>query len=545
MKNNAMTPSIFAFILSALSLIISPLSFAANNNSKTQNERWFEIEVILFKQITSASENSEVFSPVNLSNKKQRALDLLTPYLQPNIATLKQLLPYCEQTETTSKKSTYSITTLPLTLWVDNVSPVRIDHTEVENLNGDLIASSDKTENNLQHTTTIDRQGIKEQQPEEHNYQRQPADSPLNNAVFIENSEEAYQQEYTNITLENYSQYPTTIDKGTCIIPSEVITKHLSATQLKTFNVDSFPIEKHPVTINGLEQWQEDEKGEITWASHSPYLISQDSLQLKSIARSIKRSRNYTSLLHLGWRQVGQSKRKAKAMRLYAGENLSLDYQQALIKQNDEQRNILAQEEALLIAKTLNNSQVQSRDNMLAHNQPLLEVDKITLAKEKLRQNAQQQQLNTLFAQYANLEKAENDINQLESKTKVERVIAGLSADIGAPKITSGLNLAITESTIKAPVQPWSLDGLFKVHLDHYLYINSEFNISDNNKKTTTQLSNQKLPAENNIITFKQDRRVITGEIHYFDHPNMGMIVQIRRFDPTKPASEAVTQAKK
>mgnify|MGYP000673678348 FL=1 len=47
------------------------------------------------------------------------------------------------------------------------------------------------------------------------------------------------------------------------------------------------------------------------------------------------------------------------------------------------------------------------------------------------------------------------------------------------------------------------------------------------------------------MASFKQDRRVISGEIHYFDHPDIGMIVQIRRFDPSKPADEAVTQAKK
>ena len=38
-------------------------------------------------------------------------------------------------------------------------------------------------------------------------------------------------------------------------------------------------------------------------------------------------------------------------------------------------------------------------------------------------------------------------------------------------------------------------------------------------------------------IRFKQDRRVISGEVHYFDHPYMGMIVQIRPY--TKPEPEA------
>ena len=44
------------------------------------------------------------------------------------------------------------------------------------------------------------------------------------------------------------------------------------------------------------------------------------------------------------------------------------------------------------------------------------------------------------------------------------------------------------------------------------------------------------------IIHFNQDRRIITGEVHYFDHLYIGIVVQIRRFDPTKPEEEAITQ---
>ena len=90
------------------------------------------------------------------------------------------------------------------------------------------------------------------------------------------------------------------------------------------------------------------------------------------------------------------------------------------------------------------------------------------------------------------------------------------------------------------PLQPWFLDGFFKVHLDHYLYITADFNMLsqplDRSTHNTTTKTNDKL------INFSQNKRVITGEIHYFDHPHIGMIVQIRRFDPSKPKEEAVTQ---
>ncbi|MBQ4832236.1 peptidoglycan binding protein CsiV [Pseudoalteromonas sp. MMG010] len=65
----------------------------------------------------------------------------------------------------------------------------------------------------------------------------------------------------------------------------------------------------------------------------------------------------------------------------------------------------------------------------------------------------------------------------------------------------------------------WELDGLFKIHLRHYLYITANFDI--------------KQPLDNGDIElarFSQFKRVISSQIHYFDHPRMGMIVQIRKF---------------
>ncbi|WP_462158227.1 CsiV family protein [Pseudoalteromonas sp. GB56] len=66
----------------------------------------------------------------------------------------------------------------------------------------------------------------------------------------------------------------------------------------------------------------------------------------------------------------------------------------------------------------------------------------------------------------------------------------------------------------------WELDGFLKVHLNHYLYITSNL-ITRHSGDTDTEVS-----AE-----FSQFRRVISGEIHYFDHPQIGMLVQIRRFN--------------
>ena len=91
------------------------------------------------------------------------------------------------------------------------------------------------------------------------------------------------------------------------------------------------------------------------------------------------------------------------------------------------------------------------------------------------------------------------------------------------------------------PLQAWFLDGFFKVHLDHYLYITADFNVLNQDKIEQANEGNENIADK--LINFNQNKRVITGEIHYFDHPYVGMIVQIRRFDPTKPEGEQISQA--
>lgn len=73
---------------------------------------------------------------------------------------------------------------------------------------------------------------------------------------------------------------------------------------------------------------------------------------------------------------------------------------------------------------------------------------------------------------------------------------------------------------VQAPLTHWELDGLFKIHLRHYLYINANFDITE--KQDNGELESAR---------FSQFRRVFSEDIHYFDHPRMGMIVQIRKFN--------------
>jgi hypothetical protein len=97
---------------------------------------------------------------------------------------------------------------------------------------------------------------------------------------------------------------------------------------------------------------------------------------------------------------------------------------------------------------------------------------------------------------------------------------------------------------LAAPIKPpqnWTLDGFLKVEVDFYLHITADFNVMN---MSLAQLATQQLLSTSNeqkytqlkTINFKQDRRVRSTEIHYFDHPYIGMIIRILPYK--KPIEE-------
>lgn len=208
-----------------------------------------------------------------------------------------------------------------------------------------------------------------------------------------------------------------------------------------------------------------------------PYLLAKNSLQLNKLAKDIAKQRDLTQLLHLGWRQkVLFGQQKAPYYRLMAGTNFASHF--------DSKGNPIALPVDELAVSSLVNSSLQDEQQIdlmdkirdaLSQQQPLT-----SLPTEMVESNVEQQLLDEL----------------------------------------------------------WELDGNFKVFLRYigstpYLHIESELDyrapILVTNEETgevTEQLKS---------FPFKQLRRVISTQMHYFDHPLFGMVVQIRRYTPPMP----------
>ena len=124
--------------------------------------------------------------------------------------------------------------------------------------------------------------------------------------------------------------------------------------------------------------------------------------------------------------------------------------------------------------------------------------------------------------------------------------------------------------TKPAPIltDKWAIDGNFKVYLDHYLYIDSQLiirkEVTEDVKQTET-ISVEVIDDENGvqIVTqseqavvieveqqtvlketlFDQNRRLRSEEIHYLDHPLMGIIVQIRKIPKEELEAQLALEA--
>lgn len=442
----------------SLSLLLISVKSYGQVTTGEKADRWFEVEVILFKQLGNKDEIKEKFP--NYTNKKsddknntqhktndpfkrEGFFDLLTPYLQSNqsnLTNIKQNLPQCSQ-----------------------------------KTNG--------------------------------------------SAALIPN----------NNTLE--------LEK----LPLEIEDSSL--------NINCFGVSELPKKLNAL-------------GNHSgtdPYLINDDSLRLTGINKKLQWSKAFEPLLHFGWRQIGITKKKAIALKLFAGEHLEYTYQQA----NDEYQTKLSEAQLVeeKLAETIIIGQAPN-ESLQVHAQ----ISEKMPAELDYNTGLKQQKFQLLFDEYHKLTNENVAINTNEAKVSdknIINIIAELeqqtlssllansnSGDSNKIQTLDSLNpsIAASEKPPKKPLQPWFLEGFFKVNLDHYLYITADFNLFNDSKLALNNIidSNRITEDKNstvNLINFSQNRRVITGEIHYFDHPYVGMIVQIRRFDPTKPADEAVTQA--
>lgn len=133
-------------------------------------------------------------------------------------------------------------------------------------------------------------------------------------------------------------------------------------------------------------------------------------------------------------------------------------------------------------------------------------------------------------------ESQDTDVLQTDEEAFFEILKADLASNEKIDWLTAESISNRNVETIFETQQKYELEGQLKVYLDYvnqvpYLHIDTEFKhyqLEINSEGSSTLQS----------YPLKQKRRVISKQIHYFDHPAFGLIVRLERFTP--PLIEAV-----
>ncbi len=534
------------FLCSAALTLPLTLQAATSKN----NDRWFEVEIILFSQLGDKSQLTETFPDTSELPKYRRSEDLLARYLNPDIRSLKQLLPSCDNPEYPEEliKAQAQLPALfeektltQIAQFTENLTSNTSDESTVTA--PDLVG-----DNRFEDTSNIDTtaatytpnvsNNATQTQANSQTADDDSASSPSSNGAVntnmaeinslpsqlsaaeyekIQNLVSAADAEFQQLKFQSSENLVT---KVLCRIDQHYFAEHQANDP--SFDYYGFTVDKMPLLIDAPENITNDQS----------HLLSKESLQLGDVITDLRYSKNFRPLLHMGWRQVARPKKQSIPVKVYAGENFAADHQKKLTRFNDSKTQQIAQ---LLEQTNAENPTISAL------------TEKITVNLDQLKSD-QAEQLQA--AKKARLEKIISQVSQVNDNTD-ELLTQLANEDLSLKLVGEDFTTAKQETPPLPPVQPWFIDGFFNIHLKHYLFITADFNILDKNlsELATAQLASSTSSSSNSAtdkpnstqakaIRFKQDRRVISGEVHYFDHPYMGMIVQIRPYKKPDLGSE-------
>lgn len=446
--------------------------------AQAQDKEWrFEIEVILFEHLDALDALQEEFGDASAAHSAS-AVDLITPYLLPDLSQVQGVLPLCHVAPEPSPEENY----------LDQVtSAVFSPEPQLQQEPFDFDGYQSEDMRLIQQAFA--EYGFYEDVPD-----TQVADDPI-----LTSQDELYSTGFgetdTPITTDNVetqaSEGIAAFEMPTPPPVPEFLTHPLAPVQMPESLWCMYTEERFPLPVFAEEEasWYAlDEVPAVLdgteWPYETrPYLLSRSSLRLKKLVRDMRRQKKLRPLLHLGWRQEVQFGRSnAPFFRLFAGDN----YADAFAADGSPLMPMPEPQE--------DQPPVPSEDD--SAQDPLIERIRAALQNEQVTATSTAR----TFSQNAD--------NVAENQPK--------ASDL------------------------WQLGGLFKVYLQYinrvpYLHIDADMDY----RAPVQQGEGDDAVTTLKTHNFKQLRRVISRQVHYFDHPLFGMVVQIRRYQrPTPPETD-------
>ncbi|GGW76469.1 CsiV family protein [Alteromonas halophila] len=457
-------------------------------NVAAQEKWWFDVEVILFDRNQALTQLEEQFTYADSLAPYRAQLDLISDSLAPDIRRIRQSLPRCDAP--------------PSPLWQPqpDLETILEDYRQYQaSLPQSAQAAGTQPGSDTEYTTPHAARASEDVEALAQGEQRlaeltgtsqgTESDSAADTSPADTHTDihEADQQtaltaaDIAGLWLEFHGPDETNIEVPAvsfCHTPVQWFGYQNAAW---TNAVDPYAVampDEVPITPNGVE-----------WPMVLfPHLLPSNARSLTDLSQQIRQTRGLTRLLHTTWRQeVVFGRDNAKSVRLIAGKNYADTF--------DSKGNQL---------KQLPDAVSEDSDAALSEQEDLFDV----------------------------LEQ------RLASPDAIDFQVM-MAAD---PRQQQGAQSAQSAQTsAKSPI--WQIDGGLKVFLRYinrvpYLHIDSELfyrqPVPLNQDNTTSDAPAYRLVS----VPFDQLRRVISTQVHYFDHPLFGMIVEIRRYRPPEVPEE-------
>ncbi|WP_165831906.1 MULTISPECIES: CsiV family protein [Gammaproteobacteria] len=282
-----------------------------------------------------------------------------------------------------------------------------------------------------------------------------------------------------NWPIESYSIEPLpdfTSDIFCKLHEERIVTDNLYPAPAERIGMEVY--NPTPVVVAG-------EGGDV-FTTQIPFLMPQDNLRFTELRNDLVRRNAATPILHSSWRQPVFGRTTSRPHRLFGGLNFTQDFDYLGFAKPEEET------DWLFIDELENGIQEAS--------EPLTPIEELITAIER--------------GEFRFVGPAQN-IRRLPEQPD-----------------TMPQNL---------PQDVWEFDGLMQIYLvGNYLHIDGEFNFREPASFSQQFSSAQEqaeafLEGEIESIDFlrsyylNQVKRVISHEIHYFDHPKFGVVVEIRR----------------
>ncbi|WP_076012882.1 CsiV family protein [Alteromonas abrolhosensis] len=567
-------------VASISAVFLTTISTAANANDNW----WFDVEVIAFKRNVALTELEEQFSLAdNLSAPRAQA-DIISDIISPDISYLKQGLAVCGA-DTSVKWPSNGLLSVPakdvdfLSLPKDNSSQY-----------GDMSPNSYSEEAGYGYNETS---GLTANEPsltpdEASQAQSEAINGDEYGATYsATDSDYSDSLDYSNegiitddatpapdaATIASYwTSFFGVKDTSPITVPAikycEEAKPWLSAEVTTALNVVAPSDDElnSGVSISESKSRSSALQPVIVWKVNQPdnrlpapaslpiiieghdwplaskaHLLTNNQQALSSISRQIRSNRELERLFHATWRQpVMFGKNKAFNVRLYGGQNYAQQFdmngdmrEQKLANSSDKEPNNSATEfsyDSTAALSDYNSNYTSGTDeNSLSDVGTAFEADKIAA-----QDTDQFIAVSDIFA----------DLNRRLSNPQA--IEYGAFKALDTPMIVEQGEDDAIDASLRTPI--WEIDGTIKVFLKYinrvpYLHVDSEmfyrqpvplsYFSSEDDSSGNAAKPRQATSTEYKLVSvpLAEQRRVISTQLHYFDHPLFGFVVQIRRYN--------------